>query len=326
LIERLACSSIVAGKQQPSIDFSSFEDVQIFYNNIDRGGGDLINMLRNGNREDGNTAEHCIPISVVEGASEDHANLKKTVLSKEQGKAVMLDKKLSILKIHVPEHGDVRCIIMELVSSKKIVQVTVGGSLEDEIFQSIEHEGHKAFRRCLVTLENRKLPGKMVVPSNAAALEHLDGGRWHLTLSLQMVQVKTNDVDQLSHVGCWLPDFEHSFKFDLLAPIALSKESEAIWTKWMRVICFPGHDGEMMTHVFCLGTCGVTFPCPCCCIHQTDCESLPAWAEIKFPLEVEDMICENFPLQMGDCSYAAKGGLLSCNIECHIQTVIGSKS
>jgi hypothetical protein len=177
LIERLVCSSIVAGKQQPSIEFSSFEDHHTICDNIDRGGGDLICMLRNGNREDGNTAEHCIPISVVEGASEDHANLKKTVLSKDRGEAVqmMIDKKLSIIKIHVPECGNVRCIVMELVCSQKIVQVAVG-LLEDEIFQSIDDEGCEAFQRCLVASENRKLPDKTVVPSDTAALEHLDGG------------------------------------------------------------------------------------------------------------------------------------------------------
>jgi hypothetical protein len=305
LIERLICSSIVAGKQQPSFKFSSFKDVHIIYDNIDRGGGDLIHMLRNGNREDGNTSEYCIPISVVESASEDHANLKKTVLSKERGEVVqmMLDKKLSILEIHVPECGDVRCIIMELASSKKIAQVTVG-LLEDEIFQSIDDEGYEEFRRCSVTSEDRKLPDKIVVPSDTAALEHLDDGRWHLTLSLQMVQVKTNDVDQSSYVGCRLPDFEYSFKFDLSVPITLSKESEAIWAKWMPVICFPAHDGKMMTHVCGLGSCGVTFPCPCC-IRRIDCESLPAWAAIEFPEEVEGIICEDFPLQKGDYSYAA---------------------
>jgi hypothetical protein len=303
LIERLVCSSIVAGKQQPSIEFSSFKDHHIIYDNIDRGGGDLIHMLRNGNREDGNTAEYCIPISVVEGASEDHANLKKTVLSKDRGEVVqmMLDKKLSIIEIHVPECGDVRCIIMELVSSQKIEQVTVG-LLEDEIFhQSIDDEGYEEFRRCSVISENRKLPDKIVVPSDTAALENLDGGRWHLTLSLQMVRIKTDDVEQSSYVGCRLPDFDYSFKFDL--PIILSKESEAIWAKCMPVICFPGHDGKMMTHVCGLGTCGVTFPCPCC-IRRRDCQSLPAWAGIEFPEEVEGLTCEDFPLRKGKYSYA----------------------
>jgi hypothetical protein len=47
LIERLVCLSIVAGKQQPSIEFSSFKDHHIIHDNIDRVGGDLIHMLRN---------------------------------------------------------------------------------------------------------------------------------------------------------------------------------------------------------------------------------------------------------------------------------------
>jgi hypothetical protein len=61
---------------------------------------------------------------------------------------MMLDRKLSVIEIHVPECGDVCCVVMELVSSQKIEQVTVG-LLEDEIFQSIDYEGHKAFLEML---------------------------------------------------------------------------------------------------------------------------------------------------------------------------------
>ena len=49
---------------------------------MDKGGGDVINMIRLGNRKDGNTAEHSIPISVVEKAAEDYNVLKKTIYNK----------------------------------------------------------------------------------------------------------------------------------------------------------------------------------------------------------------------------------------------------
>jgi hypothetical protein len=41
----------VAGKQQPSIEFPASETIT-FYDNIDRGGVDLIHKVSNGNRED----------------------------------------------------------------------------------------------------------------------------------------------------------------------------------------------------------------------------------------------------------------------------------
>jgi hypothetical protein len=70
------------------------------------------------------------------------------------------------------------------------------------------------------------------------------------------------------------------------------------------VIWFPGHDGNMMTHVCGLGTCGVIFPCPCCG-RRRDCQSLPAWAGIKFSKEVQGLTCEDFPhLRKGKHSLA----------------------
>jgi hypothetical protein len=95
----VTCSTILEGKKQASIDFSKFQDTHIFSRGIDKA-VDLCDMLRYVNQKDGNTGKHCIPIGVVEGASETASNLLKTVLSKapncvqskvQQGKINLFD-------------------------------------------------------------------------------------------------------------------------------------------------------------------------------------------------------------------------------------------
>jgi hypothetical protein len=299
LIEMMVCASIVDGKQQPSTLFSSFEDFHVWFAGIDRGGGDLISMIRNGNREGGNTAEYSIPIAVVEGGSEDLATLKKTVLEYARAIVVqsMMDGKLSMVEIHVSR--DIRCICIELASAMKIKTATVG-LLEDEVFESVRAEGYKTFLSDSVHAEKREVPDAIDVPPDSAAL---DSGT--LTLSLQMVRVKTEE-EQL-YVGCRFPDLGYSFKF--ADPISLGQEEttsldeqeKEIAANWKPMICFPSHDGKMITHVNGLGNCSVTYPCPRC-IRRKDCRSLPAWGN-EFPELVEGLVCEDFPVRKGRFSF-----------------------
>ena len=51
---------------------------------MDKGGCDVSNMIRLGNKKDGNTAEHPIPISVVEAVAEDNNVLKKIIYNKAE--------------------------------------------------------------------------------------------------------------------------------------------------------------------------------------------------------------------------------------------------
>ena len=82
---------------------------------MDRGGGDVINMLRIGNRRDGNTAEHSIPISVVEKATEDYDVLKKTVYNKE-AKHLLLPLLLDELSIFTMKFANVvKCSTIRLM-------------------------------------------------------------------------------------------------------------------------------------------------------------------------------------------------------------------
>jgi len=44
-LERLVACSLQGGKYEDSSDFSTYEDVKLFFRGIDHGGGDTIDML-----------------------------------------------------------------------------------------------------------------------------------------------------------------------------------------------------------------------------------------------------------------------------------------
>ena len=82
LVDKLIASCTEQGQYEDSIYFSHLKNKNILCLGMDKGGGDVINMIRLGNRKDGNTSEHSILISVVEKAAEDHNVLKKTIYNK----------------------------------------------------------------------------------------------------------------------------------------------------------------------------------------------------------------------------------------------------
>ena len=82
LVDKLVASCIEKGKFKDPFSFSHLHDKIVLAVGCDRGGGDLINLMRLTNRECGNTAQHSIPISVVEKGAEDYNVLKKTVYNK----------------------------------------------------------------------------------------------------------------------------------------------------------------------------------------------------------------------------------------------------
>ena len=69
LCEMLITSSLTEGKMEDSMSFSHFRDTIIFGRGVDRGGSDVIALLRL-------AGKYCIPTSVLEEGSEDYENLK----------------------------------------------------------------------------------------------------------------------------------------------------------------------------------------------------------------------------------------------------------
>ena len=62
LVDTLTASCIEQGQYKDLFDFSYIENKKILCLGMDKGGGDVINMIWLGNRKDGITAEHSILI------------------------------------------------------------------------------------------------------------------------------------------------------------------------------------------------------------------------------------------------------------------------
>ena len=121
----MTASCIEQKKFENSIDFSHLKNKIIVCIGVDRGGGDVINMLRIGNRTDGNTAEHSIPISVVEKATEDYDVLKKTVYNK-QAQNLLLPILLDELCTFTMKFADVvKCSTIRLMKDGKPLKVSL---------------------------------------------------------------------------------------------------------------------------------------------------------------------------------------------------------
>ena len=112
LCEKLVVSAYCDEKYQDSFDFSNFVDTILFYRGIDRGGGDNVELLRLGNRIDGNSGRYCVPISNLEGGGETYNNLKKTCFHKSRNKIFdqLVKKEVSALRIFIS--GCYKCILV----------------------------------------------------------------------------------------------------------------------------------------------------------------------------------------------------------------------
>ena len=74
LLEMLIASSINDGSYLQSEDISFYKNTEIFFRGTDRGGGNTIDMVRLGNRKNGNCGQYCVPVSVLEGGGETYKN------------------------------------------------------------------------------------------------------------------------------------------------------------------------------------------------------------------------------------------------------------
>ena len=84
LIEVLVGGAIRLNMQEDSIAFSNHINKHVFATGADRGGNDLIDMVRYVNRNSGNSGDYSVPLTVAEGAAETNDNLFKSIYRKPQ--------------------------------------------------------------------------------------------------------------------------------------------------------------------------------------------------------------------------------------------------
>ena len=108
-VEKLVSSCIKQGKFKDLFLFSHLLNKLIIGVGCNRSGGNLIILMRLINRICGNTAQHSIPISVVEKGVEHYKVLKKTIYNKN-AKNLLLPIPLDKLSSFIMKFTDAICI------------------------------------------------------------------------------------------------------------------------------------------------------------------------------------------------------------------------
>jgi hypothetical protein len=84
LIEIMVRGAILLNVQEDLIAFSNHLNKHVFSSGADRGGNDLIDMVRYVNRTGGNSGDYTVPLTVAEDAAETNDNLFKSIYREEQ--------------------------------------------------------------------------------------------------------------------------------------------------------------------------------------------------------------------------------------------------
>ena len=119
LVEKLVATCIAQGKYEESILFSKLLNKILLGIGADRGGGDLINLIRLLNRMDGNCAKYSIPLAVVEKAAEDYAVLAKTLYNRRAKDLLepLLNDELHMFVMRFV--NDVKCLAVRFIRDGK---------------------------------------------------------------------------------------------------------------------------------------------------------------------------------------------------------------
>jgi hypothetical protein len=308
LLENFIRESIVNNNQEDSIEFSNYENKHVFIEGADRGGGDLMMMLRYANRKKGNNGRHSVPIGVAEGATEDYDNLQKTIYSEERKEIIqfLLSQQAHILEISGQRNDeqdkiDVRCLSVGFVQPTDAhgrplflpkaldVQAIVG---DDIVLQdSAELTGY-------TSATERRMIDKL--PLTANMVQQRENGRFDLEIMVQMVRLAETDAEEPGgYVGCVLTttaangEVLFSFAFDK----AMNCRRASFEANCKHVVCFPAEDGKMATCLYGLSTAGVKYPC-LRCLYTLGCPLFPQWMYDEYPLLFEEPpTCHDFALR-----------------------------
>ena len=125
LCEKLVASCIEQGKFEDSISFSSQVNKIMLGAGTDRGGGDVMNLIRLLNRKDGNSARYSIPLAMVEKATEDYDVLAKTIYNKLAQKIMqpILNDELCMFTFRFVT--DVKCLAVRFMRDGKALKVSL---------------------------------------------------------------------------------------------------------------------------------------------------------------------------------------------------------
>ena len=297
LIERLVAGCLLEGKYEDSIDISKFNNKIIVRFGCDRGGGDLIMGISLANRNRGNSGQYSIPIGVVEGATEVHSNLLKTVYSKPRRAILeqLVNQHLFMVRLHFyGEDGvtlrDVKCVLLrfngigikrKMLSRTKFICNIDKNVLNDDAAVELKSKalGRSVANEVLINtnmfadLQEAEQQQNAFFDNNN---NNNSSNEFELHLTIQLVKVED------MYVGCIITSTkttEEIFSFEFDNGVDVNDiDSNYNSGDCLQLIGAIVEDGKMCNCAYGLSTCGASHPCPKCDWHLKD-KSLPLWME-----------------------------------------------
>ena len=300
LLESLVVASFRDGTFQEAFSFSNFENTILFFRGTDRGGGDTIDMTRLGNRENGNHGRYSVPVAVLEEGSESYDNLKNTCFSEERNKVfdMMGQEKLHCITVIVLEESGED----EPKSRKKSQCCLIQFDIED----NLTFAPHKLNITCTYDtvcwskndteyasfLENGNEADDYdrVLPGTVRLTKEMIGGSTDLHLTITLVQEPLdlspmNDGAEIEistkYIGMIISSSAENqpslYTFEFASPLEVI-DNERLNVSISKVRSISTNDAKLNVTVLGLGSCGSSYPFPCCIrhVHSID---IPCWME-----------------------------------------------
>ena len=146
LMERLVAGCLLDNKFEESFMISKFKQKIMFKIGADRGGSDLINEIALINRHNGNSGRYSIPIGVVEGATEIHSNMVKTIYSPARKEVLeqLVNQHLWMVRIYFYHTDrstmkDVKCCLLRLkgIERKKLSETKFVCTIDSNVSSAV---------------------------------------------------------------------------------------------------------------------------------------------------------------------------------------------
>jgi hypothetical protein len=198
LVELMVSCSKTDESFEPSSEISSLDKTHIFFRGIDRGGDDLIDMLRYGNPHDGNSGEYCIPTSVLKNGLEKYKNLVVTTFDKARNKIYPGFEKgaYSILTLPFQQVVDSKieteycCIMVEFLPSiqpsfENGSDLHFSTSRQSPDFVLTTDYDVKVFLEAAAYAKKREVPNTLIIIIHL--VEGGDAGPFSINLQVQLV-------------------------------------------------------------------------------------------------------------------------------------------
>lgn len=282
VLEDLTCACLLSGTFEQSIDISNYSDSLLVFMGADKAGDEITNIIRVGNRKNGNHGTCCQPFARTEdGASENIFNCNRFFYSSkypmQKFQQELLDDNLHVIVVKlVGSEGkliDCRAITVNFVDLTPGSCATV--SIGDETIQ----------------IDNDVMEGSLL-------------GQWTDTKTGKFILATDGDGKAVGIVHEDLPSTLVFWRNNTTLPFDVSEGSIEIKAYCARG--FLSHDTKQGLIVAGIGSASSSKSCLCCLQHKSKFKLYPQWMydqcrEIQGQEIPRDQVCWDDPvIRKGD--------------------------